>query len=95
MKIVCPDFMRKENEKYFVCESGNFHLTKNAPNNLIQEMRKYRMQCYGDENVYGEKDYNGTNYKYKIFFVKNYITFHSEMILQNIFFASSGISSSF
>lgn len=62
MNIVCPQFMLPENEKYFVGESGNFHLTKDAPDNLIQEMRRYRMQFYCDENVYGEKDYNGPFY---------------------------------
>ena len=63
MTIVCPDFMCQENKKYFVGESGNFHLTKDAPDNIIQEMRRYRIQFYGDENVYGEKDYDGPFYQ--------------------------------
>ena len=53
MKTVCPGFMLPKNEKYFVGESGNYHLTTDAPIELIEEMRNYRKKNYNDEFVYG------------------------------------------
>lgn len=54
MTIVCPDFMLPKNKKYFIGESGNYHLTKDAPTELVEEMRKYRKKNYNDEFVYGK-----------------------------------------
>ena len=50
------------NSKYAVFELHNVHVSKDAPKDIVEQMRKLRLEFYGDENVYGEKDYNGPVY---------------------------------
>lgn len=52
-----PDFLF--NNEYVITELYNIHLRKDAPKELVEKMKKFRMEYYGDENVYGEKDYKG------------------------------------
>ena len=40
----------------------NVHVSKDASKDIVEKMRKLRIEWYGDENVYGEKDYNGPFY---------------------------------
>lgn len=44
MKTVCPTFLKKENEKYFIAESGNYRLTSDAPKELVEEFELYQRQ---------------------------------------------------
>lgn len=44
MKTVCPTFLKKENEKYFIAESGNYRLTSDAPKELVEEFELYQNQ---------------------------------------------------
>ena len=44
MKTVCPTFLKKENEKYFISESGNYRLTSDAPKELVEEFELYQNQ---------------------------------------------------
>ncbi len=44
MTTVCPTFLKKENEKYFIAESGNYRLTSDAPKELIEEFELYQRQ---------------------------------------------------
>ena len=44
MKTVCPTFLKKENEKYFISESGNYRLTSDAPKELVEEFELYQKQ---------------------------------------------------
>lgn len=44
MKTVCPTFLKKDNEKYFIVESGNYRLTSDAPKELVEEFELYQNQ---------------------------------------------------
>ena len=55
-----PDFLKSE---YVVLEKFNIHLRKDAPLDIVEKMRNFRKQVYGDENIYGEKDYKGVKIK--------------------------------
>lgn len=44
MTRVCPTFLKKENEKYFISESGNYRLTSDAPKELVEEFELYQKQ---------------------------------------------------
>ena len=44
MTTVCPTFLKKENEKYFISESGNYRLTSDAPKELVEEFELYQKQ---------------------------------------------------
>ncbi len=44
MTRVCPTFLKKENEKYFISESGNYRLTSDAPKVLVEEFELYQNQ---------------------------------------------------
>ena len=54
-----PEFLKS---KYIIHEMYNVHVSKDAPKDIVEKMRKLRIEWYGDENVYGEKDYNGPFY---------------------------------
>lgn len=44
MTRVCPTFLKKENGKYFISESGNYRLTSDAPKELVEEFELYQNQ---------------------------------------------------
>ena len=44
MTRVCPTFLKKENEKYFISESGNYRLTSDDPKELVEEFELYQKQ---------------------------------------------------
>ena len=44
MTTVCPTILKKENEKYFISESGNYRLTSDAPKELVEEFELYQKQ---------------------------------------------------
>ena len=44
MTTVCPTFLKKENEKYFIAESGNYRITSDAPKELVEEFELYQKQ---------------------------------------------------
>ena len=44
MTTVCPTFLKKENEKYFITESGNYRLASDAPKELVEEFELYQKQ---------------------------------------------------
>ena len=54
MLVKWPDFF---DSPYFVKERNNFHVTKDAPKELVEKMMDFRRKYYHDENVYGEADY--------------------------------------
>ena len=49
-----PDFF---DSPYFVKETDNFHVKKDAPKEIVEKMMEFRRKYYHDENVYGETDY--------------------------------------
>lgn len=46
-----PIFFKSE---YFVMEMDNFHVRVDSPKEIVEAMRKYRKDYYGDEYIYGD-----------------------------------------
>jgi len=44
MTTVCPTFLKKENEKYFIAKSGNYRIISDAPKELVEEFELYQKQ---------------------------------------------------
>ena len=52
--IKCPEFLRKCNSQYIVIEQDNVHAKTNCPSNLLEGVKEYRKEHYGDKFVYGD-----------------------------------------
>ena len=46
-----PDFFDSE---YFILERNNLHVRKDAPQEIVKEMLKFRRKFYHDDYVYGD-----------------------------------------
>ena len=46
-----PEFFKT---KYFVMERFNFHITPDAPQDIVEAMKIYRKEHYNDDFIYGD-----------------------------------------
>lgn len=50
MKGTSSEIFKSE---YFVMEMDNFHVKADSPKEIVEQMRNFRKQNYGDEFIYG------------------------------------------